>query len=45
MIINGAKVMKKSTTLEQSYGRSALMVPRAIDKEIILTLSWLGPEF
>ena len=21
------------------------MVPRTIDKEIILTLSWIGPEF
>ena len=45
MIINGAKIMKSSTTLEQNYGRSALMVPRTIDKEIILTLSWMGPEF
>ena len=45
MIIFGAKIMKSSTDLEQIYGRSALMVPRTIDKEIILTLSWMGPEF
>ena len=46
MVINGAKVMKtNSNNLQSLYGRSAIMIPRTIEKEIILTLSWIGPEF
>ena len=45
-VINGAKVVKGDTSQkEEKLGRSALLVPRTIDKEMFLTLTWIGKEF
>ena len=46
MVINGAKVFKGEQSRDQEiYGRSALMVPRNLKREILLSLSWLGSNF
>lgn len=46
MVINGARVLKgeESKNLE-NQGRTALLVPRSLDKELLLTLTWVGQEF
>ena len=45
-VINGARVVKGDTSQkEEKLGRSMLLVPRNIDKEMFLTLTWIGKEF
>lgn len=45
MVINGARVLKGEESKKSQYGRSALLVPRNIDKEILLSLTWVGFEY
>ena len=44
-VINGAKVFKAEEKKPDVYGRPMLLVPRDLDREILLTLSWIGKEF
>ena len=44
--INGAKVFKGEKSVQTDvYGRSALMVPRDLSKEILFTLTWTSNKF
>lgn len=41
LVINGAKVFKGEKSVgENNLGRSALMVPRSLDREMLLSLTW-----
>ena len=43
LVINGAKVYKGDTAAEDdAYGRAAMMVTRALDKEMLFSLTWTG---
>ena len=42
-MINGARVFKNEAgTTSTNFGRSALVVPRDLDKEILFSLTWTG---
>jgi hypothetical protein len=43
VIVNGAKVYKGDAI--DSYGRPTMLVPRTLNKEMMLTLTWVGKEF
>lgn len=43
LVISGARVFKPETAQkEDKFGRSALMVPRDLDKEMLFSLTWTG---
>lgn len=46
-VINGARVLKGEATrpINEIYGRSVLMVPRKLDKQMLLTLTWIRKDF
>ena len=46
IFVNGAKVLKGEESREaKAVGRSLLLVPRNLDKELMLTLTWVGKEY
>lgn len=46
LVINGAKVFKgERAKTDEAYGRSALMVPRTLEKEMLFSLTWTGHNF
>ena len=46
MVINGARVLHgEESKNTDSYGRSALLVPRNLQDEILLSLTWIGKEY
>ena len=46
VVINGAKVLKGETAKKSDlFGRPVILVPRSIENEIFLTLTWTSREF
>lgn len=43
VLVAGARVFKGDAA--EAWGRPAMLVPRYLDKEILLTLTWVGKEF
>lgn len=46
IFVNGAKVLKgEESKLDSAQGRSILLVPRNLEKEVMFTLTWIGKEY
>ena len=46
LVINGARVLKGETSRKTgAIGRTAVLVPRSLQNEMLFTLTWIGKEF
>lgn len=46
LAINGARVVKGESTRQESiFGRTALLVPKTLADEILMTLTWVGADY
>lgn len=46
LVINGARVLKGEKSRQaNAIGRTAVLVPRSLENEMLLTLTWVGSQY